>query len=58
MKSALIRIFSDSYFPAFGLNAERHGVFSPNARKYGPVMVGQQKIDGTKNYFIKTFTFK
>ena len=30
------RIFSGLYFPAFGLNTERYGVFSPYARKYGP----------------------
>ena len=28
--------FSGPYFPAFGLNMERYGVFSPNAGKYGP----------------------
>ena len=36
MKSVQIRSFSGPYFSAFGLNTERHGVFSPNARKYGP----------------------
>ena len=29
-------LFSGPYFPAFGLNAERYSVFSPNAGKYGP----------------------
>ena len=29
-------VFSGPYFPAVGLNKERSGVFSPNARKYGP----------------------
>ena len=27
---------SGPYFPASGLNTERHSVFSPNAGKYGP----------------------
>ena len=31
-----LRIYSDPYFPAFGLNAERYFVFGPNAGKYGP----------------------
>ena len=29
-------VFSGPYFPAFGLNKERYGVFSPNVGKYGP----------------------
>ena len=30
-------VFSDPYFPAFGLNTERYlFVFSPNVGKYGP----------------------
>ena len=28
--------FSGPYFPAFGLNTDRYGVFSPNAGKHGP----------------------
>ena len=31
VKSVLIRSFFDPYFPVFGLNTERYGVFSPNA---------------------------
>ena len=29
-------VFSGPYFPTFGLNTERYGVFNPNAGKYGP----------------------
>ena len=29
-------VSSGPYFPAFGLNTEKYGVFSPNAGKYGP----------------------
>ena len=29
-------VFCGSYFPGFGLNAQRYGVFSSNAEKYGP----------------------
>ena len=33
-------VFSDLYFPAFGLNTERYtkylSIFSPNMGKYGP----------------------
>ena len=36
MNSVRIRSFSGPYFRAFGLNAERYGVFRPNAGKYGP----------------------
>ena len=36
VKSVLIRSFSGSYFPAFGLNTERYFAFSLNAGKYGP----------------------
>ena len=38
VKTVRVRSFSSSYFPAFGLNTERHylSVFSPNAGKYGP----------------------
>ena len=32
-KSVRIRRFSGLFFPAFGLNTERYGVFSPNAGK-------------------------
>ena len=28
-------VISGPYFPAFGLNTERYGVFSPNVGKYG-----------------------
>ena len=36
VESVRIWSFSGPDFPAFGLNAERYGVFSPNAGKYGP----------------------
>ena len=36
VESVRIRSYSAPYFPAFGLNTERYGVFSPNAGKYGP----------------------
>ena len=36
VKSVRIRTYSGPYFPTFGLNTERYGVFSPNAGKYGP----------------------
>ena len=36
VESVRIRSYSASYFPAFGLNTERYGVFSRNAGKYGP----------------------
>ena len=36
VKSVRIRSYSSPYLPAFGLNTERYGVFSPNAGKYGP----------------------
>ena len=29
-------VISGPYFPIFGLNRERYGVFSPNTGKYGP----------------------
>ena len=34
VKSVRIQNFADSYFPAFELNTERDGLFSPNAGKY------------------------
>ena len=36
VKSVRIQSYSGTYFPAFGMNTERYGVFSPNAGKYGP----------------------
>ena len=36
MKSVRIGSFSGAYFPEFGLNTERYGVFSPNPGKYEP----------------------
>ena len=30
------RNYSGPHFPAFGLNTDIYGVFSPNARKCGP----------------------
>ena len=36
VKSVRIWSFSGPYFPAFGLNTERYGAFSPNAGKYEP----------------------
>ena len=36
VKSVRIRSYSGPYFSAFGLNAKRYSVFSPNTGKYGP----------------------
>ena len=36
VKNVRIRSFSGPYFPAFVLNTDRYGVFTPNAGKYGP----------------------
>ena len=36
VKSVRIRIYSGQHFPAFGMNAERYRVFSPNSEKCGP----------------------
>ena len=35
VKSALVKSFSDPYFPAFGLNNPSLSVFGSNAEKYG-----------------------
>ena len=34
-------VVSGLYFPIFGLNRERYGVFSPNTGKYGPEITPQ-----------------
>ena len=46
-------VFSGPYFPSFGMNKDRHGVFSPNAGKYGsgktPYLDTFQAVDLNNN---------
>ena len=44
--------FSGPCFPAFGLNTERYGVFSPNEGKYGPEY--GQKIGSEYGHFSRS----
>ena len=52
-KVSKYRVFSGPYFPSFGMNKDRYGVFSPNAGKYGsgktPYLDTFQAVDLNNN---------
>ena len=71
MKSVRIQSFSDPYFPAFGLNMEKYGVFlriqsecekiqtrkTPNADTFQTVYFETYKFDLNPQDIGKEFTF-